>query len=54
MITYVDDDGNLILPPQVLEELDWKEGDTLEWIDLGDDKFQLRKVEDDGTSTDSE
>ena len=53
MITYVDDDGNLILPPELLEQLDWKEGDTLEWIDHGNDQFELRKVEDDGTSTDS-
>lgn len=30
-------------PPDLLKEADWKEGDTLEWIDLGDGSWQLKK-----------
>jgi len=36
-------DGILTFPPDLLEEADWKEGDTLEWIDLGDGSWQLKK-----------
>ena len=40
----VDEDGMLILTPEILEETGWKEGDELEWIDLKDGSFQLRKA----------
>lgn len=36
-------EGILTFPQDLLEEADWKEGDTLEWIDLGDGSWQLRK-----------
>lgn len=55
MITTVDDDGNLTIPDEFLEQLNWKEGDTLEWIDRGNGEFELRKIEEtnNGTSTNS-
>ncbi len=39
------DSGDCILtfPPDLLEEAGWKEGDTLEWIDLKDGSWQLIK-----------
>lgn len=36
-------DGILTFPPDLLEEANWKEGDTLEWIDRGDGSWQLQK-----------
>ena len=39
----VDDDGILILPPEVIEETGWEEGDVLEWIDNKDGSFSLIK-----------
>ena len=39
----IDEDGVLTFPPEMLEELGWKEGDVLEWIDRGDGSFYLRK-----------
>ncbi len=36
-------DKILQFPPDLLEAADWKEGDTLEWIDLGDGSWQLKK-----------
>jgi len=42
-ILKVDDDGILILPPEVIEETGWKEGDVLEWIDNKDGSFSLIK-----------
>lgn len=41
----VDDDGVLTFPPEMLEELGWKEGDMLEWIDNNDGSFTLKKHE---------
>jgi len=41
----IDDDGVLILPEELLQTLDWKEGDELQWIDKGDGSFELRKVD---------
>lgn len=37
--------GECILqfPEDLLEAADWKEGDTLEWIDQGDGSWQLKK-----------
>ena len=39
----VDDEGMLTFPDEMLEELGWKEGDVLEWIDNKDGSFSLRK-----------
>lgn len=36
-------DGILTFPQDLLEEADWKEGDTIEWIDLGNGSWQLKK-----------
>lgn len=36
-------DGILTFPPDLLEQAGWKEGDTLEWIDLGNGTWQLKK-----------
>ena len=41
----VDDDGILNLPDDVMEDLGWKEGDELEWIDNSDGSFSLKKHE---------
>lgn len=39
------DTGDLVLPftPEILEELKWKEGDVLEWIDNKDGSWSLIK-----------
>ena len=39
----IDDDGVLTFPDEFLEELGWKEGDVLEWIDNNDGSFSLVK-----------
>jgi bifunctional DNA-binding transcriptional regulator/antitoxin component of YhaV-PrlF toxin-antitoxin module len=39
----VDDDGMLQIPDDMLEQLGWKEGDVLEWVDNQDGSFLLRK-----------
>jgi bifunctional DNA-binding transcriptional regulator/antitoxin component of YhaV-PrlF toxin-antitoxin module len=39
----VDDDGVLTFPDEMIEKLGWKEGDVLEWIDLEDGSFTLKK-----------
>jgi hypothetical protein len=36
-------DSILTFPPDLLEEADWKEGDTLEWINLNNGSWQLKK-----------
>lgn len=33
------------LPPEATEELGWKEGDLVEWIDRGDGSWSLKKKE---------
>lgn len=37
--------GDLILPftPEILDELGWKEGDVLEWVDNKDGSWSLVK-----------
>jgi len=40
------DDVILPLPEEMLEELGWKEGDTLEWKDNNDGSFSLSKKKD--------
>jgi len=39
----IDDDGVLTFPDEFLEELGWKEGDMLQWIDNKDGSFSLVK-----------
>ena len=39
----VDDDGVLTFPDKLIEELGWKEGDVLQWIDNKDGSFSLKK-----------
>jgi bifunctional DNA-binding transcriptional regulator/antitoxin component of YhaV-PrlF toxin-antitoxin module len=46
-VLQVDDDGVLKLPDDLIEELGWKLGDTLEWIDNEDGTWTLRNVSDD-------
>jgi hypothetical protein len=36
-------DAILEFPPDLLESAGWKEGDTLEWKDLGDGSWSLTK-----------
>lgn len=36
-------DSILTFPPDFLKEAGWKEGDTIEWIDLEDGSWQLKK-----------
>ena len=36
-------DGILTFPPDLLEEAGWKEGDNIEWTDLGQGAWQLTK-----------
>ena len=42
-----DGSGDLVLPfPQeMLDEVGWKSGDNLNWIDRGDGSWEIRKVE---------
>lgn len=51
-IQLEEDGDNLILPlpPEVLEHLDLKEGDALEWIDNGDGSWSLAKKKFDSDS----
>ena len=43
--TVVDDEGVLTFPPDMIEKLGWKEGDTLEWINNADGTYTLKKLE---------
>jgi bifunctional DNA-binding transcriptional regulator/antitoxin component of YhaV-PrlF toxin-antitoxin module len=36
-------DGILTFPEDLLEQAGWKEGDVLEWIDLSNGSWQLKK-----------
>ena len=38
-------DAILTFPPDLLEQAGWAEGDTLEWIDLNNGSWQLKKVD---------
>lgn len=42
-----DQEGNQFIefPPQMLEQLGWKEGDTITWTDNGDGSWTLSKKE---------
>lgn len=39
----VDEEGILVLPNELLNHLDWKEGDILDWEDNEDGSFTLTK-----------
>lgn len=41
-----DTDGELMLtfPDELMERMDWKEGDVVEWIDNGDGSWSLKKL----------
>lgn len=43
-----DSDGNLLIPfdTEILEEMGWDVGDTIQWIDNEDGTFSLVKYED--------
>ena len=41
----VDDDGVLTFPEELLNKMDWKEGDELEWIEEDDGSIILKKYE---------
>jgi bifunctional DNA-binding transcriptional regulator/antitoxin component of YhaV-PrlF toxin-antitoxin module len=43
-IVPVDGDGILTFPDELMDALDWKAGDTLEWIDNKDGSFTLKKI----------
>lgn len=44
----IGDDGILNFPPEIMNEMGWKEGDELVWEDQGDGSFTLKKyVKDD-------
>jgi hypothetical protein len=36
-------DSVLTFPEDLLEAAGWREGDKIEWIDLGDGSWQLKK-----------
>jgi hypothetical protein len=38
-------DAILPLPQEMLDEVGWKSGDNLNWIDRGDGSWEIRKVE---------
>jgi hypothetical protein len=48
MIGTVEVDSNgeyvLIFPDELIAQVYWQIGDTLEWVDQGDGSFILRKV----------
>ena len=38
-------DAILPLPQEMLDEVGWKSGDNLNWIDRGDGSWEIRRVE---------
>ena len=48
-----DEDCFLPLPDEILDELDWQEGDILEWIVNPDNTITIKKVDDDSTRTET-
>ena len=42
----VNDEGVLTLPDEVIKELGWEKGDTLQWIDNEDGSWTLKNVTD--------
>ena len=35
----------MLLPDELLEQVDWQEGDNVQWIDNGDGSFTIKKYE---------
>ena len=48
----IDDDGVITFPDELIEQLGWKEGDVLEWIDNKDGSFTLKKPDQPQTELD--
>ena len=48
------DNGELYLefPDELMEEMGWNEGDTLEWKDNGDGSWTIQKVNDNASKAD--
>lgn len=46
--TVEEEDGELLLnlPDEMLEEMGWEVGTTIEWIDIGDGRWMIRRVDD--------
>lgn len=47
--TTVEEEGEellLNLPDEMLEEMGWEVGTTIEWIDIGDGRWMIRRVDD--------
>lgn len=46
-VELIEEDGELILPfpEELMKELGWKVGDTLQWIDNNDGTFTIVKAE---------
>jgi len=52
----LEEDGDeciLPLPDSILDELDWQEGDILDWIVNDDNTITIKKVNDDSTRTET-
>ena len=43
-VLVVNDDGIVTLPQELLDISGWKEGDDIEFTDMKDGSFQMRKV----------
>ena len=48
-VTHMDEDGNLYveLPTELLNQMGWATGDTLEWADNNNGTFTITKKEND-------
>lgn len=46
--TVEEEGGELLLnlPDEMLEEMGWEVGTTIEWIDIGDGRWMIRRVDD--------
>jgi len=42
-VDTISNDYYVTLPEDLLERLNWKEGDMLKWVDRGDGMFEIRK-----------
>jgi bifunctional DNA-binding transcriptional regulator/antitoxin component of YhaV-PrlF toxin-antitoxin module len=42
-VVEVDEEGMINFPDELLNQLGWKEGDVVEWVDNEDGSFMLRK-----------
>lgn len=47
-VDYTNQEYFLTLPEDLLETLQWVDGDMVEWVDNNDGSFTLRKVTKDG------